>query len=209
MKNKSNLSQNITKLESSLMSTWISYSKQLLSIQKELSIRDWVQDELGLKVGFGLWNKWSLDVRSSGKCLFLVGNGASASMASHFAIDMMKNIGICTETFNEPSLLTALSNDYCYEDVFAKPLGWKMKKGDMLVAISSSGNSPNIVRAVETAKRCCCRVVTLSAMGTDNAIRKLGDLNLYVPAPTYGLAESAHAVILHYWVDSLMTEVEN
>ena len=99
--------------------------------------------------------------------------------------------------------MTALANDISYEEVYAEPLRWNMKAGDMLVAISSSGNSPNIVRAVKTAQSLNGTVVTLSAMGEDNAIRRLGDLNFYVPAQTYGLAETAHAAILHYWMDMI------
>ena len=122
-------------------------------------------------------------------------------MASHFAADVAKNAGIRTNVFTDTALMTALANDLCYEEVYAEQLRWNMKAGDMLVAISSSGNSPNIVRAVKTAQSLNGTVVTLSAMGEDNAIRKLGDLNFYVPAQTYGMAETAHAAILHYWMD--------
>ena len=127
-------------------------------------------------------------------------------MASHFAADMVKNTGIRTIVFTDLALITALANDFAFEEVYSKPLGWFMKRGDMLVAISSSGNSPNIVRAVEAAKKIGAMVVTLSAMKGDNAIRKVGELNFYVPAESYGLAETAHAAILHYWMDLVEEE---
>ena len=76
-----------------------------------------------------------------------------------------------------------------------------MKTGDMLVAISSSGNSPNIIRAVKAAKELEGKIVTLSAMDQGNALRKEGELNFYVGGQTYGQAETAHAVILHHWMD--------
>ena len=133
--------------------------------------------------------------------IFLVGNGASASMASHFSADITKNLHIRTQIFTDLSLITACANDICYEEVYAEPLHWSMKRGDMLVAISSSGNSPNIVRAIDTAKAIGGRIITLSAMDVDNKIRSMGDLNFYIPANTYGLAETCHAAILHYWVD--------
>jgi len=71
----------------------------------------------------------------------------------------------------------------------------------MLVAISSSGRSPNILAAVRVARQCRLNVVTLSAMKAGNQLRRRGTLNVYVPADTYGFAESCHAVILHHWMD--------
>jgi D-sedoheptulose 7-phosphate isomerase len=100
-------------------------------------------------------------------------------------------------------LITAIANDISYEEVFAEPLRWYMKKGDMLVSISSSGNSSNVVRAVKMARSLGGIVITLSAMGENNETRKMGDLNFYISAQTYGLAESAHAVILHHWMDCI------
>ena len=140
-------------------------------------------------------------VRSVGATVYYLGNGASASMASHFAADMAKIGGVRTMVITDLSLLTAVANDVSYEDVYAEPLKWYMKRKDMVVAISSSGKSPNIVRAVLQAKKLGGTVITISAMKEDNAIRKLGDLNFYVPAKTYGLAETAHATILHFWMD--------
>ena len=142
-------------------------------------------------------------MRGGGGCVYLVGNGASASMAAHFAADLAKNGALLTRTLTEPAMLTALANDACYEVVYAEPLRWWMNPADMLVCISSSGNSPNIVAAAAAAREKGGRVVTLSAMGTDNRIRARGDLNFYFPAETYGLAESAHAVLLHYWMDAV------
>jgi D-sedoheptulose 7-phosphate isomerase len=76
-----------------------------------------------------------------------------------------------------------------------------MRRGDVLVAVSSSGESPNILRAAEESHRLGGAVVTLSAMDPDNTLRKMGSLNFYVPASTYGMAESCHAAILHHWID--------
>jgi D-sedoheptulose 7-phosphate isomerase len=81
------------------------------------------------------------------------------------------------------------------------PLERLGRTGDLLIAISSSGNSPNIVRALEAARRLDVGTVTLSGMAADNRARALGDLNFYVPVRRYGWAESAHQVILHYWFD--------
>jgi len=180
---------------------WKQNVQELYDILIKISILDNSGNVLLPDVAFEKWKELALIIRANDKTVFFVGNGASASMASHFAADVAKNAGIRTNVFTDTALMTALANDLCYEDVYAEPLRWNMKAGDMLVAISSSGNSPNIVRAVNTAKSLNGTIITLSAMGEGNAIRKLGDLNFYVPAQTYGMAETAHAAILHYWMD--------
>lgn len=157
--------------------------------------------------GFHLWTVRGLALRAQGRCLHLIGNGASASMSSHFAADIHKNAGIPTQVFTDLALMTAIANDIGYEEVFALPLARSARKGDILLTISSSGNSPNVVRALHVARDLGMFVVTLSAMRPDNASRSLGHLNIYVPAPTYGSAESAHAVILHHWIDLLVAYV--
>jgi D-sedoheptulose 7-phosphate isomerase len=133
--------------------------------------------------------------------LFLIGNGASASLASHFALDLMKNGLFRTSVLTDPAAMTAWGNDHSYEEVFSAQLAICMKPGDALAAISSSGRSPNILRACQPARAAGATLVTFSAMKEDNPLRSEGDLNFYIPAPTYGLAESGHAVILHHWVD--------
>jgi D-sedoheptulose 7-phosphate isomerase len=80
-------------------------------------------------------------------------NGANASMVSHFGAEMAKNGGVRAMVFTDLSLLTAIANDVSYEDVYAEPLRWYMKRKDMVVAINSSGNSPNIVNAVFKPKK--------------------------------------------------------
>ena len=182
---------------------WDQNIQVLYNILNELSILDVSGNALHPNIALDKWKALTLKNRASDNVVFFVGNGASASMASHFAADVAKNAGIRTNVFTDTALMTALANDLCYEEVYAEPLRWNMKDGDMLVAISSSGNSPNIVRAVKTAKSLKGIVITLSAMSEDNSIRKLGDLNFYVPAQTYGLAETAHAAILHYWMDMI------
>ena len=157
--------------------------------------------DLDADEGFARLMELTFRVHSKDATIYYFGNGASASMASHFAADMAKNGGVRTMVFTDLSLLTAVANDVSYEDVYAEPLKLYMKKEDVVVAISSSGDSQNIVRAVVQAKKLGGTVITISAMKEDNAIKKLGDLNFYVPAKTYGLAETAHAAILHFWMD--------
>ena len=156
------------------------------------------------EAGFERFCELSRKVRESGRKQYLCGNGASAAFANHMALDWTKNGGIPTHSFSDSALLTALGNDLGYEESFSAPLGWYAKPGDQLVTISSSGNPPNIIRVIETAREKGLSVITLSGLKPDNASRKLGDLNLYIPAKTYGVVECAHQILLHVWLDQFM-----
>lgn len=152
------------------------------------------------------WIDMTHQIRKHRKTVYLVGNGASASMASHFAADLAKNVHVHTEVFTDISLITAIANDISFDEVFSEPLSKRITEGDMLVAISSSGKSPNILRAAETAKNFGGTIITLSAMDFDNPLRNMGDINFYVPAKSYGMAETCHAALLHFWVDQLLLD---
>ena len=170
---------------------------------ENLSVKDACQKEIGYENGLKLWYDLGLACKNLDTCVYFVGNGASASMASHFSADLAKQVGVRSAVFTDLSLLTALANDISYEMAYAEALRLNMRKGDMLIAISSSGNSTNIVNAINVARKLNGTIITLSAMDEDNSIRQLGDLNFYVAASTYGFAESGHTVILHYWIDRL------
>ncbi|MEW6219114.1 MAG: SIS domain-containing protein [Thermodesulfobacteriota bacterium] len=180
---------------------WSDNVATLTRLLADLSARESTGRELDADAAFIRWRDTTLALRAARGTVYLVGNGASASMASHFAADLAKNAHVRTEVFSDLSLITAIANDLCYEEVFAEPLRRRWTAGDMLVAISSSGRSPNILRAVAEARRLSGTVVTLSAMAAGNPLRSAGDLNFYLPAETYGLAESGHAAILHHWMD--------
>jgi len=179
---------------------WIQYLENLYILLQSLSISS-SDGELESEEAIIAWVKKTLSVRKNRGTVFLIGNGASASMASHVAADLAKNAHVRTEVFSDLSLITAIANDLSYEEIFAEPLRRRMTDGDMLVAISSSGQSANVLRAVRESKNLGGFVVTLSAMRLDNTLRGSGHLNFYVPAQTYGIAESCHAAILHYWID--------
>lgn len=147
--------------------------------------------------GFAAWVDVTLLLRHRRQTVYMIGNGAIASMASHFAADLAKNGRLHTQVFSDLSLITAISNDMGYEHVFAEPLRRQGQRGDLLVATSSSGRSPNILAAIDVADELELSVVTLTAKDAANPLRKRGDLNLYVPATTYGLAETTHAAALH------------
>jgi len=162
--------------------------------------------DIGQDAGFAEWADVTLRLRERRGTVYMIGNGASASMASHFAADLAKNGRLHTQVFSDLSLITAISNDMGYEHVFAEPLRRRGQRGDLLVAISSSGRSPNILAAIDVADELKISVVTLTAKDAANPLRKRGDLNLYVPATTYGLAETAHAAALHWWMDLIQLQ---
>ena len=109
---------------------------------------------------------------------------------------------------HDPATLTCLGNDYGYEHVFSKQLEIVTESGDLLVAISSSGESENIINAVLIAHKTGCKILTLSGFQPDNRLRQLGDYNIYVPSMEYGIVESVHNIILQEAVDVLMEENE-
>jgi D-sedoheptulose 7-phosphate isomerase len=173
-------------------------------ILEEISFSNKDGKVLNCDDGFAKLKSMISEVKKDRKTVYAVGNGASASMASHFSADLAKNGHLHTQVFSDLSLITAISNDIGYEEVFAEPLRRRSASGDMLVAISSSGNSPNVLRAVDVASEKGLRIVSISAMNPSNRLRTVGDINIYVPADTYGDAESCHATILHYWIDILV-----
>lgn len=144
--------------------------------------------------------------READGLFFFAGNGASATMAEHLSHDCFQNAGLRTDTCSETAHITAIANDLSYEDVFSYRIGRLAKAGDMLITISSSGNSPNIVKAIKTARENGAFIVTLSGMKENNQSRALGDLNFYVSLPTYGTVETAHALILHCWLDMFLDQ---
>ncbi len=147
------------------------------------------------------WADLCEEKRKQRGVFFFCGNGASATMAEHMSHDCFQNADFLTQTCSETSHITAISNDISYEDVFAYRIGKMLGEKDMLITVSSSGNSPNIVKALQKARELGVFAVTLSGKREDNASRGLGDLNFYVPLATYGMVESAHAVLLHCWLD--------
>jgi len=142
-------------------------------------------------------------LRKNGKKAIIIGNGGSASIAGHIATDLLKNCRIPALSFSDPSLITCLSNDLGYECVFEKPLEMLAGKGDLLIAISSSGESRNILNAVRRAKAKGCYVVTMSGFKKTNSLRKMGDINFYVPSWSYGDVEITHLAICHEIVDNI------
>lgn len=136
--------------------------------------------------------------------LFFIGNGGSSAIASHMTADFMKNGGMNTYSLYDNAVITCMSNDYGYEYIFSRPLEFLVRENDLIVAISSSGNSRNIINAIEIAKAKKAEVITFTGFDEDNQAKRLGDINVYVPSSKYGMVESIHNLILQQIVDSIM-----
>ena len=136
--------------------------------------------------------------------LLIVGNGGSAAIASHIALDFWKRAKIPAQSFNDSVNLTALSNDLSYNEVFSQQIACFAQPQDILIAISSSGASTNILNTVTAAKLRSCQVVTFSGFSPENPLRQVGDFNFYTPSPEYGTTEIAHMTLLHCLADSLI-----
>ncbi len=143
-------------------------------------------------------------VKQAKKNVFFIGNGGSAAIAIHMTADFMKNGGMRTVSLYNNSVMTCMANDYGYENVFSSPLELLAREGDLLVAISSSGNSPNIVNAVNTALKKGMQIITFSGFRRENRINSMGDYNVHVPVSHYGIVESIHNLILQQMVDTIL-----
>jgi len=140
--------------------------------------------------------------------IYIVGNGGSASVAEHIAIDLTKNAGLKAMGVSGTPMLTTFANDYGYENIFKKFLETFAEEGDVLIAISSSGTSKNILNACDEARAKGMKVVTLSGFTADNPLRTKGDINFWVDSKAFGFLEILHGLILHWINDSIIGSEE-
>ena len=148
-------------------------------------------------------------IHSVGKKVIVVGNGGSAAMASHVTVDFTKAAGMRAVNFNEADLLTCFANDYGYENWVAKALEFYADEGDLVILISSSGQSPNMLNGAKQAKSMKLPLVTLSGFRSDNPLRSKGDVNLWVDSTAYNIVEMTHHVWLLAIIDYLIDQQEN
>ncbi|OGS08974.1 MAG: hypothetical protein A2270_04720 [Elusimicrobia bacterium RIFOXYA12_FULL_51_18] len=143
-------------------------------------------------------------LRGTSAKVIAVGNGGSAAVVNHFVLDLWNNANIRAVSFSDASLLTCVANDYGYPNVFRKPVEMFSDKGDILMAVSSSGRSENILHAVEEAKAKGLWCVTMSGFKQGNPLSRLGDVNIFINSGSYGMVELAHSVLCHYLSDLLI-----
>ena len=140
---------------------------------------------------------------NGGKIIF-VGNGGSAAMASHLSVDLTKAAKIRAINFNEADLITCFANDYGYEHWVAQALEAYADQRDVVVLISSSGKSPNIINGVLQARILGLPIVTLSGFKSDNPLRNLGDVNFWCNSEAYNVVEMTHHIWLLAIVDYII-----
>jgi D-sedoheptulose 7-phosphate isomerase len=139
----------------------------------------------------------------SGGVVHLVGNGGSAAIVAHVQNDLMKAAGIRALVHQDVPLLTAYANDEGYPQSVAGPLTTWLGRHDVLIIVSSSGMSDNIIAAAELAHERGAKVITFSGFEPSNTLRGLGYVNFYAPLGQYGFVELTHAALLHYLTDAL------
>jgi len=152
--------------------------------------------------------KMLLDIKSSGKKVIIAGNGGSAAMASHVAVDFTKQGGIRTINFNEVDLITCFANDYGFENWVSKAIEFYSDEGDLVILISSSGNSKNMVNAAQTSIKLGMKVITFTGFTPKNALKQEGQLNFWVDSKAYNIIENTHQIWLLMLCDLIIGKAE-
>lgn len=170
---------------------------------KRSNVTDKKKNKQELEQGMATLCDWLTELREEERCLYILGNGGSASVAAHAVTDFFNAAKLKAITLHESSLLTCMSNDYGYENAFALMLSQMVKPKDVVIVISSSGQSMNIRNAAQQALQSSALVVTLSGFGSDNPLRLMGELNFWLDSDDYGMVEIGHQFILHNISDRL------
>ena len=142
------------------------------------------------------------------KGIFVIGNGGSASIASHVSVDFAKVARIRSSTFNNANLITCFANDYKYENWVTEAIKAYCHRKDLIILISSSGTSKNIVNAAKYCKKNKINLITLSGFNKNNPLSKLGSINFYINSTNYNFIEMSHHIILVSIVD-IFTQKKN
>ncbi len=183
------------------MKSALGYFGEVSALLRGIAVTDRGGRVLGLDEGGDAAAERLRGVGSSGGKVLLIGNGGSSAIVSHMQSDLMKNVGVRALVFHDTPLLTATTNDDGYERAFADPVARWIDAGDVLVAVSSSGRSANILRAVRVAREAGAEVIVLTGFDADNPLRVEGDISFYVDSHEYGLVEGAHTLITHFLTD--------
>ncbi len=142
-----------------------------------------------------------LDCKKNNGKVYVVGNGGSSSIASHVSVDLAKVSNIPSDTFNNTNLITCFANDYGHDNWIKEAIKAYTSQNDILILISSSGTSKNILNAAQYCKDNTISLITLSGFNTDNPLTQLGNVNIHIPSNKYNFIEMAHHIILVSIVD--------
>ena len=179
------------------------YGRKLFDVLNSCIVTDGMDLEISEEQGSKRAIEMLRRIKKSGNKVILVGNGGSSALVAHMSNDLCKCDGIPALVFTEQSLLTALTNDEGYDVAYAWQISLHASKGDLLIAVSSSGQSQNIIKSVEAACDKGMQVITFSGFSPDNTLRQIGDLNFYMPSSSYGMVEMSHSIYCHYLTDNL------
>ena len=136
--------------------------------------------------------------------IHIFGNGGSASIASHFSMDLTNNTDLKCYNYNDPSIITCFANDFGFENWIKRAIQKYGKKKDILILISSSGKSKNMLKAVKSAKeKNFSKVITFTGFDKSNPLRKMGDINIYINSKDYNHVENLHQIMLLTLVDMI------
>lgn len=149
-----------------------------------------------------------LKVKADGNQLFFAGNGASAAIASHAAVDFTKQGKIVASTFNDADLITCFANDFGYENWIAQSLAHYAKPGDSVILISCSGKSPNVVNASKYAKEAGINVISFTGFDENNPLKNQSDISFWVDSKAYNIIEGIHMIWMTTVVDMLVGNAE-
>ena len=178
-------------------------NKYLLDFSELIRPNDLILDEL-VEI-----KKVLIDANANGNKGMIFGNGGSAAIASHFSVDLTKNASIRCLNFNESDLITCFANDYGFENWVAKAVEFYGDQGDVLLVISSSGQSKNMINATASARAIkFSKIVTFSGFVEDNPLSQSGDINLWVNSKAYNFVENLHQIWLLALVDLVIGDRE-
>ena len=189
-----------------MTSSFTSYFADLTRLFSALEITGADGKKISAEVGAQAALDLIRTAKENDRKIMVIGNGGSAAIASHTQNDLCKAVGARSLVFTEQPLLTALANDDGYETAYESMVKLWAANGDLLIAISSSGKSENILRSVRSARAVGCRIITLSGFAADNPLRQMGDVNFYVPSPSYGPVEIVHAALAQFLTDQLIVQ---
>ena len=146
-----------------------------------------------------------IKIKKNKKKIIIFGNGGSSAIASHFSVDMTKNAKVRCQNCNEPDLITCFANDYGYENWVTQSLNFYLDPQDLIILISSSGTSKNMINAARNFKK-KNKIVTLTGFKSSNPLKKLGKINFWVNSKSYNHVENMHQIILLLIVDMVISK---
>ncbi len=182
------------------------WMKDLASLMDNIDCRQ-AGETISVEQAYTAMGRYFKKAKENDTHVWWIGNGGSAAVCSHLSQDMLNKLGIKSLCLSDASLLTCMANDFGYANVYKKPLETLCSRGHVLIAISSSGNSDNIIQAVEFAKKAGMIVISLSGFNCANRLWRLEtELAFHLPSESYGIVEIGHEMILHAVIECLWAE---